>query len=234
MKKIMLTVAVMLCLMITSPLMSETKKTTAKLKAGSCTACHADSSSVLPKDHKPVTGTGIAACSGCHKPDASGKAEPRAFSARIHRAHAKEGSKVDCTACHVWAGKRLGLPGTKVSFGPIAKKDVPMVKKVFASWSGSAYLDAAHGQANVACLACHGPSVPTTGDTVENDRCLSCHGTMEALAAKSAPKDFPDRNPHKSHLGEIACTVCHHAHAASTVYCLGCHAKFTMKISGSE
>jgi len=32
---------------------------------------------------------------------------------------------------------------------------------------------------------------------------------MEEPAKKSEPKEFKDRNPHKSHLGEIACTVCH-------------------------
>jgi hypothetical protein len=57
---------------------------------------------------------------------------------------------------------------------------------------------------------------------------------MEELAKKTEPKDFPDRNPHKSHLGEIACTVCHRAHAESKVYCLGCHQKFEMKITGGE
>jgi len=68
---------------------------------------------------------------------------------------------------------------------------------------------------------------------VENQRCLECHGPMEKLAQKSAPKDFPDRNPHKSHLGEIACTVCHKGHQASTVYCLDCHRNFKMSIPGA-
>ena len=40
----------------------------------------------------------------------------------------------------------------------------------------------------------------------------------------------PDRNPHKSHLGDIACTVCHHEHSPSKVYCLDCHARFDMKL----
>jgi hypothetical protein len=76
--------------------------------------------------------------------------------------------------------------------------------------------------------------MPEKGDTVENDRCLACHGPMEKIVAKSTPTDFADRNPHKSHLGEIACTVCHKAHEASVVYCLGCHRLFTMKIQGGS
>ena len=70
--------------------------------------------------------------------------------------------------------------------------------------------------------------------TVETPRCLECHGPIEQLAKRSEPKDFPDRNPHKSHLGEIDCTVCHHEHSASKVYCLECHKKFQMNIPGGN
>ncbi|HOD76591.1 MAG TPA: carboxyl transferase domain-containing protein, partial [Syntrophorhabdaceae bacterium] len=59
-------------------------------------------------------------------------------------------------------------------------------------------------------------------------------GDPEKLAAKTEPKDFPDRNPHKSHLGTINCTVCHKAHAASKTYCLECHKNFNMKIPFGE
>lgn len=86
----------------------------------------------------------------------------------------------------------------------------------------------------VDCAGCHGKSTPKPDSTVENPRCLECHGPMEKLAKKSEPKNFPDRNPHKSHLGDIACTVCHHEHSASAVYCLDCHRNFKMKIPGGE
>lgn len=66
--------------------------------------------------------------------------------------------------------------------------------------------------------------------TVESERCLHCHGPMETLAKKTEPKEFADRNPHNAHLGEIACTTCHHAHSPSQAYCLNCHPKFTMKM----
>ncbi len=86
----------------------------------------------------------------------------------------------------------------------------------------------------VNCAGCHGKGTPQLDSTVENPRCLECHGTMEKLAKNSEPKDFPDRNPHKSHLGDIACTVCHKEHGTSIVYCLDCHRNFNMKIPGGE
>ncbi|HBL25170.1 MAG TPA: hypothetical protein DDZ40_13815, partial [Deltaproteobacteria bacterium] len=46
--------------------------------------------------------------------------------------------------------------------------------------------------------------------------------------------DFPDRNPHKSHLGTIDCVVCHKAHQSSKAYCLDCHKNFNMKIRFGE
>ena len=79
------------------------------------------------------------------------------------------------------------------------------------------------------CSACHDKDILGEA-TIKNKKCLECHGSLEKLTDKTAPKDFPDRNPHKSHLGEINCTVCHTAHAESKVYCLECHPKFEMKL----
>ena len=233
MKKISLALIILLSVVFLWPLSSEAKKTAEKQKGGSCTPCHTALSTVLPKNHKPVAGDTIQVCLPCHKPDFSGKPEANAFSARIHQPHVKPGPGIDCSLCHVWVpGKQFGLKGSKANLGKVSKENMALIKKSFTSWVSSDYIDASHGKANVVCLGCHGKTLPEVGDTVENDRCLACHGSLEALAAKSAPKDFPDRNPHKSHLGDIACTVCHHAHKASEVYCLGCHAKFTMKIPG--
>jgi hypothetical protein len=233
MKKLLPVTTIILCLAVAFPAIAQTKKPTPGAKT-SCTPCHADLQSVLPKSHKPVAGNTIAACTTCHKPDVSGKPEPKAYSARLHRSHAKEGSTTDCTVCHTWGPKQFGLVGTKASLGVLPKDEIPVVKKAFDSWAGSKHLDASHAKADIVCLACHGKTLPTTGDNVENNRCLVCHGSMDALVAKSAPKDFPDRNPHKSHLGDIACSVCHHGHKPSKVYCLGCHGKFTMKIPAGE
>ncbi len=232
MKKILF-MSIVFLLVCALPIAAGAKQATQKTKNSSCASCHADFSSILPKAHKPVKGGDIAACTACHKPDISGKAVPSSFSATIHRPHVKEGAKTDCTLCHSWVqGKQLGIKGTKVKLGAPSKKQMALIQSVFASWADSSHLDAAHGKADIVCLACHGKTLPEQGDTVENERCLSCHGSLESLAARSAPKDFPDRNPHKSHLGEIACTVCHHGHKPSKVYCLGCHSKFSMKIPG--
>ena len=79
------------------------------------------------------------------------------------------------------------------------------------------------------CAACHGKTMEVDdNETVVNAQCRSCHGPLSELAKKSKS----EINPHRSHLGEIGCTVCHHGHTASRSYCLGCHA-FKMPISGS-
>jgi hypothetical protein len=238
MKKITLIASVMFCLIIVTPLISQTKKVPVKAKSVSsspCTACHADLSSLLPKNHEPVKVSNISSCLACHQSELSGKAEPNPFSTSIHRSHVKADAKTNCTLCHIWVPKKqFGIKGTKTNLGAVSKPTMERIKEIFASWASSSYLDASHGKAKVVCLSCHGKAIPEEGDTVENERCLSCHGSMESLVAKSEPKDFPDRNPHKSHLGEIACTVCHHGHSASKVYCLGCHGKFKMTIPGGE
>jgi len=208
----------------------EAAKPAAKVSKTSCAACHPELSAVVPKGHPPVKGSDIAACLGCHKPDASGKADKNKVSTGLHRAHVGEGGKLDCMSCHTWKpGKSFGLQGQKVSFGSPTKDELEVMKKVFASWKSSGYTDSLHNKANIVCGGCHGSAMAKEGDTVENSRCLECHGPMEKLAKKSEPQDFPDRNPHKSHLGEIACTVCHKGHAESKTYCLECHKLFKMK-----
>ena len=235
MKKTILILALIFGLIVTATAMAQTKKGGAAKKAGQCVACHADGASLLPKGHKPAKVADIHGCTACHKPDLSGKPEPKPLSARLHRPHVKPPSSTECTLCHSWApGKQFGLKGAKESLGKVTKADMELIKKAFASWADSTNLDSIHGKGDMVCLACHGKTLPEEGDTVEDDRCLACHGSREGLAAKTTPKDFADRNPHKSHLGDVACTVCHHAHKPSKVYCLGCHGKFTMKIPGGE
>ncbi len=201
---------------------------------GSCKGCHADFASVLPKGHPAVKGTGLAACSSCHAPDLEGKKPQNAYSVRMHRAHIPPKGKLECTACHTWVpGKSFGLIGRKGSFGKPDKEQMELLKEIFVSWAGSGYTDSLHAEAGIACSQCHGKGLPTFDDTVENAGCLKCHGPMEELAKKTEPKEFKDRNPHKSHLGDIACTVCHKGHMESKVYCLDCHKNFQMKIQGA-
>jgi hypothetical protein len=206
----------------------------AKPVKASCKTCHADFAAVIPKGHPPVKGGDLQSCMTCHKPDMAGAAKKNVFSAKMHLAHLPPKGNVDCLTCHRWSpGKDFGLIGKKESWGKLTKEDMALMKEIFSSWAGSKYTDNLHAKAGIACANCHGKDLPKPDTTVENSRCLTCHGPMDKLALKTEPKDFKDRNPHKSHLGEVACTVCHKAHAESKVYCLGCHQKFKMKIQGA-
>jgi Cytochrome c3 len=203
-------------------------------RVSSCLTCHAGFSSLLPSEHSAVTGKDIKACTSCHVVKVSEAAEIVVFSSKIHRAHAGSDTGTECSLCHAWTpNKRFSVIGSTVSWGAVSKTDMVLLKKMFDSWAGSKYLDAIHARGDVMCSGCHGGVIPKEGDTVDNNRCLSCHGPIENLVAGTAPKDFPNRNPHKSHLGDIDCTVCHKSHEVSTVYCLQCHAKFNMKLPGS-
>jgi cytochrome c553 len=198
-----------------------------------CAACHAEFSSLLPKGHVEVKEPGLAACLGCHSLGQAGEAKKNAFSTRIHLAHAAPQLRLDCVACHSFAaGKSFGLIGQSSSWGAPKEADMEAMKKAFASWVNSDNMDHLHAKATVDCAGCHGKQAPQTESTVENSRCLACHGPQAELVAKSKPKDFPNRNPHESHLGEAPCTVCHHAHAESRSYCLECHQNFNMPIPG--
>ncbi len=81
-----------------------------------------------------------------------------------------------------------------------------------------------HADKNLNCASCHKESPPK--DKVSTDVCVKCHGDYEKLAAKTA-KIEP--NPHKSHLGNIDCENCHHAHKPQENFCTQCHAGFTFK-----
>lgn len=212
------------------------KKAPGATKTGqaSCAGCHADFASVLPKGHPAVKGNTLAACAPCHEPKLTGKPEKNLYSARMHLGHLPPKGKLDCKACHTWTpGKSFGLIGIKGSWGAPTKEDMKAMREIFESWASSNFMDNLHAKAGIVCAGCHGKNLPKLDDTVENPRCIACH-PMDKLVEKTAPKDFPDRNPHKSHLGDIACTVCHKAHSASKTYCLDCHRNFEMKkIPGS-
>jgi len=80
------------------------------------------------------------------------------------------------------------------------------------------------------CKTCHAESMKVDdNESMVNAQCTSCHGSLADLGAKSKH----EINAHKSHLGQISCTVCHHGHVASKPYCLNCHS-YEMKIAGSS
>jgi CDGSH-type Zn-finger protein len=236
MKRILSFVLVMAALLCLPYIMADDRPAeAAKPAAASCRSCHADFASLLPQGHPPAQGTNLAACTSCHVPDREGTAKKNAFSSRLHKAHVVPKGPLDCTACHTWVpGKNFGLIGQKGYWGAPTKEEMGLMKQIFTSWASSSYTDNLHAKVGIACAQCHGKRLPKADDTVENSRCLACHGPMDTLAQKTEPKDFKDRNPHKSHLGDIACTVCHKGHSESKIYCLGCHQNFKMKIQGEK
>lgn len=77
-----------------------------------------------------------------------------------------------------------------------------------------------HKNAGLNCADCHGDSLRVDdNETIQNAGCIGCHGSLEEIAARSQE----EINPHRSHLGAISCTVCHHGHTPSYAYCLNCH-----------
>lgn len=226
----LITVAV-LCLALSA--VASTKSSGAQGRVDACASCHPDFSSVLPKGHPEVKKTGAGTCVSCHALGPAEDVRKNAFSTRIHLAHTGPKLGLECTACHTYVpGKSFGLIGQSTSWGAPKDEDMAAIKEKFASWQKSSHTDHLHAQAMVDCSGCHGKETPLLDATVENARCLVCHGPQEKLAARSALKEFPKRNPHNSHMGEMSCTVCHQAHFDSKVYCLDCH-DFKMKIPGA-
>ena len=95
--------------------------------------------------------------------------------------------------------------------------------------SGAGSLADIHKAKAVDCAACHGKTMEVDdNETAVNSQCIGCHGPL----AEIAKKGHDNINPHKAHIGQVSCTVCHHGHTTSRAYCLNCHA-FNMPIPGS-
>ncbi|HYA86706.1 MAG TPA: cytochrome c3 family protein [Nitrospirota bacterium] len=95
-----------------------------------------------------------------------------------------------------------------------------------AEQSHDAFLAGMHVAKAIDCAACHGEkTVVDDNETAVNAQCIQCHGSLATMAEKSNHAI----NPHKSHLGNVSCTACHHGHTASWTYCLSCH-NFDLKI----
>lgn len=102
-------------------------------------------------------------------------------------------------------------------------------------------LDHLHYLAGTQCKECHDYPIPAeiasgikfvtgnyevdeNGDILKrkygNEMCLQCHISYEFVAEGTADLD---KNPHKSHLGELPCSTCHMGHAEQVDYCAQCH-----------
>jgi fumarate reductase flavoprotein subunit len=104
-----------------------------------------------------------------------------------------------------------------------------IILSVFTLWAAqdrTAFLAGVHTGKGLDCAACHGDSTRVDdNETAVNAKCVECHGSLEQVAKKSSH----EINPHKSHLGDMSCSVCHHGHVSSWTYCLNCHG-FDLKI----
>jgi hypothetical protein len=198
-----------------------------------CTACHPDFAAQLGGGHPKVKADSIAKCLPCHDPGraAASAATKNPFGARIHAAHAKDGSGVACGDCHTSDARGFSVRGARKPLGRLAGEDLKAAKAAFADVAEGRHLASGHAQAGVTCAGCHASRVPGQGAAVEDERCLACHGPLEALIEKTRPKEVHLPNPHKSHYGAMACTACHLGHQPSVVMCKDCHPKFNLTIS---
>jgi fumarate reductase flavoprotein subunit len=90
--------------------------------------------------------------------------------------------------------------------------------------AGRSFLIDKHVAGRVSCAQCHPKGLATAAP--DTPICLACHGgSYQGLAAKTEGEP----NPHRSHLGELACAECHHVHVASINRCNQCH-MFDMKM----
>jgi cytochrome c nitrite reductase small subunit len=120
------------------------------------------------------------------------------------------------------------------------------------SYLNSNNLDNIHDQANVECKECH--DYPVTAEissgikflvgnytvgkdgkllpvTYSNEICLKCHISYEHIAQETA---YIDKNPHKSHQGELPCKTCHVSHGEQIDYCSSCHNNGEQKMVGED
>jgi len=101
-----------------------------------------------------------------------------------------------------------------------------------AGWYGTPHVGAEekkfladrHQTKSIACSSCHKEDPPKADVTTAV--CLGCHGSYAKIAEKTINTS---PNPHASHMGELSCESCHHAHRPPENQCAACH-EFTFKV----
>jgi hypothetical protein len=127
----------------------------------------------------------------------------------------------------------------------------PMRKNVDSYLTGT-NLDSVHAQAGVQCKECHDYPIPAelrsglnfvTGNYwVEDDgslekrefgdaMCLECHISAEHVADQT---DYLVRNPHLTHITDLACGDCHISHGQQIDTCSECHENGGQRMVGGE
>ena len=75
-----------------------------------------------------------------------------------------------------------------------------------------------HKEMGIQCDGCHKESQPQ--NNVPRAVCQGCHGDYKMLGERT---EKVDPNPHRSHEGNLDCSVCHHSHKPSEDHCDRCH-----------
>ncbi|QAR33290.1 hypothetical protein EP073_07720 [Geovibrio thiophilus] len=93
-------------------------------------------------------------------------------------------------------------------------------------------INAKHAEAGITCSDCHQTDTPSRSASQQS--CRSCHENIDAgenLILKSADGKEYSVNPHNAHTGSLRCTICHHIHSPSELYCnKECHHTFTISV----
>ncbi len=79
-----------------------------------------------------------------------------------------------------------------------------------------------HLDNDISCADCHGTATPEKRASAK--ACLNCHeqipGSIKTYTDAGNERSV---NVHDSHDGQLRCTLCHHIHKPSTLYCADCH-----------
>ena len=93
-----------------------------------------------------------------------------------------------------------------------------------------------HAEAGVTCIDCHDNGIedkvqetvwyitddfddPPQKRAFDNEMCTKCHSVSDIIAKTN----YPEGNPHDSHLGDLVCSDCHYSHEKSKAACQKCH-----------
>ena len=85
------------------------------------------------------------------------------------------------------------------------------------AWAGKLTTAERHKEYGIDCAGCHGANEKKLFD---HKQCLGCHESYVKVAERTRKLE---RNPHKSHYGEVECIACHQGHKADESLCAQCH-----------
>lgn len=146
--------------------------------------------------------------------------------------HSLEMKDNKCGDCHQFI--RNNIPADHPDVDEFEENVCVQIKIIFENINKGKFIAASHAGNDISCSSCHDDDMFEIGTEIDNETCFSCHESYEALAEQTKNIVVPEQNPHKSHLGEMDCTVCHHVHSRSRSYCLQCHSNFDMPIPGES